>query len=158
MKPIGMKSPRVTAAQLGFLLFVTGCATYQLPPPAPHHPAHLDAAAAPRRPSSTTLAYTAADIPSDRPMASLTMPPRDATSTGGSTSRLVAGEGEVIATMPNAGQIVLDHRAIPGFMEAMTMGYRIEPPSLLERVKPGDAIRFTIDVERRAIVAIEPLR
>jgi len=71
---------------------------------------------------------------------------------------LVAGEGEVIATMPNAGQIVLDHRAIPGFMEAMTMGYRIEPPSLLERVKPGDAVRFTIDVERRAIVTIEPLR
>jgi Cu/Ag efflux protein CusF len=146
------------AAPLASLLFVAGCATYELPPPAPHHPAHLDAAAAPRRPPSTTLAYTSADIPSDRPMASRAMPPRDAGSTGGSTPQLVAGEGEVIATMPNAGQIVLDHRAIPGFMEAMTMGYRIEPRSLLERVKPGDAVRFTIDVQQRAIVAIEPLK
>jgi len=151
------RSLRVTAVRLGSLLFMAGCATYQLPPLAPNHPAHQDAAAAPRRPPSTTLAYTSADIPSDRPITSAAMPPRGA-ATGGGASQLVTGEGEVIATMPNAGQIVLDHVAIPGFMEAMTMGYRIEPASLLERVKPGDAVRFTIDVGRRAIIAIEPLR
>ena len=77
---------------------------------------------------------------------------------GGGAARTVVGEGEVVATVPNASQIVLEHGEIKGFMEAMTMGYRIEPPALLQQVKPGDSIRFTIDVDRRAIIAIEKLK
>ena len=38
----------------------------------------------------------------------------------------VVGEGEIVATVPKASQIVLEHGEIKGFMEAMTMGYRIE--------------------------------
>jgi Cu/Ag efflux protein CusF len=38
------------------------------------------------------------------------------------------------------------------------MGYRIDPPSLLAGLKQGDKIRFTIDVQKRAIVEIEPLK
>jgi Cu/Ag efflux protein CusF len=76
----------------------------------------------------------------------------------GAASRTAVGEGEVIAAVPNSGQIVLEHGEIKGFMEAMTMGYRIDPPSLLAKVKPGDKVRFTIDVERRAIIEIETLR
>jgi Cu(I)/Ag(I) efflux system periplasmic protein CusF len=71
--------------------------------------------------------------------------------------KTVVGEGEVVATTPASGQIVVDHGEIKGFMDAMTMGYRIEPPSLLATVKSGDKIRFTIDLERRAIVHIEKL-
>ena len=37
----------------------------------------------------------------------------------------------MIAVVPSSSQIVVDHKAIPGFMDAMTMGYRVEPPSLL---------------------------
>jgi Cu/Ag efflux protein CusF len=59
--------------------------------------------------------------------------------------------------VPGASQIVLDHDAITGFMEAMTMGYRVEPASLLAGVKQGDRVRFTIDVQRRAIVTLEKL-
>lgn len=71
---------------------------------------------------------------------------------------MVVGEGEVITTMPKAGQIVLEHAEIAGFMEAMTMGYRIDPPSLLAELAQGDKIRFTIDVQKRAIVEIEKVK
>ena len=67
------------------------------------------------------------------------------------------GEGKVIAVVPGSSQIVVDHEEITGFMDAMTMGYRIEPPSLLEGVKAGDRIRFTIDTQQKAIVKIEKL-
>lgn len=77
--------------------------------------------------------------------------------TEGGASRTAVGEGEVIAATPSSGQIVLEHGEINGFMEAMTMGYRIDPPSLLAKVKPGDRVRFTIDVERRAIIELEKL-
>jgi protein SCO1/2 len=69
----------------------------------------------------------------------------------------VVGEGKVVAVVPSSGQIVVDHQAIKGFMDAMTMGYRVDPPSLLEGVQAGDPIRFTIDTQNKAIVKIEKL-
>jgi mono/diheme cytochrome c family protein len=71
--------------------------------------------------------------------------------------KIVTGEGTVVALRPDRQQIVVEHGEIKGFMDAMTMGYRTDPPSLLATVKSGDKIRFTIDVERRAIVHIEKL-
>ena len=76
----------------------------------------------------------------------------------GAPAKTVVGEGEVVATTPSSSQIVVDHGEIKGFMDAMTMGYRVDPASLLAGVKPGDKVRFTIDVEQRAIVDIEKLR
>jgi Cu/Ag efflux protein CusF len=67
----------------------------------------------------------------------------------------VIGEGKVVATVPNASQLVVEHGEIKGFMEAMTMGYRVDPPSLLEGLKAGDKVRFTIDVSSKAIIKIE---
>ena len=69
----------------------------------------------------------------------------------------MVGEGKVVATVPNASQIVVDHAEIKGFMEAMTMGYRVDPPSLLEGLKFGDKVRFTIDVPKKAIIKIEKM-
>ena len=43
------------------------------------------------------------------------------------SQQAVVGEGKVIAVVPSSSQIVVDHKEIPGFMEAMTMGYRVEP-------------------------------
>lgn len=142
-------------------LLLAGCAAYQLEPLAGSHPANPAAPAAPERPRSQTLAYTPSDIPSARPVSSVAAaPPQEAGSrpTQGATALTVVGEGEVIATVPNASQIVVEHGEIKGFMEAMTMGYRIDPPSLLAGLKPGDQVRFTIDVGRRAIIGIEKLR
>jgi Cu/Ag efflux protein CusF len=60
--------------------------------------------------------------------------------------------------VPASSEIVLTHGEIKGFMDAMTMGYPVQPPSLLEEVQTGDTLRFTIDTEQKAIVKLEKLK
>lgn len=72
--------------------------------------------------------------------------------------KLVTGAGTVIALVPENQEIVVDHEEIKGFMDAMTMGYKVSSNSLLKTVKPGDKVRFTIDTEKRAITRIEKLK
>lgn len=155
-----MKSRRGHVRLVIVSLMLSGCASYQLAPLAASHPAHPEAPAAPEPPPSQALAYTQSDIPSAgsvSPVAAAPHGEQQSRQAGGAPQTAV-GEGEVIAAVPNSGQIVLEHGEIKGFMEGMTMGYRIDPPSLLAKVKPGDKVRFTIDVERRAIIEIETLR
>ncbi len=140
------------------LLFLAGCAAYKLEPLMTTHPAHPDATAVPLRPVSKTLAYTRADIPSLQPVVAIAAPQgQEGQQAAQSEQKTVVGEGKVVATVPNANQIVVEHGEIKGFMEAMTMGYRVDPPSLLEGLKFGDKIRFTIDVQKKAIVKIEKM-
>ena len=154
-----MKSHRMLIITAGFSALV-GCA-YQMQPLNINHPAHPEAMAAPERPWARTLAYTATDIPSIRPVVGVN-PAQEADQPAGSSQaaaqETVVGEGKVLTTVPNAGQIVVEHGEIKGFMEAMTMGYRIDPPSLMEGLKFGDKIRFTIDVQKKAIVKIEKMK
>lgn len=138
-----------------------GCvAAYPPPPLTPQHPAHPEATAAPAPVPSTTLAYGATDLPSPQPasfVAQRETPPagHGAPPMAQQRPQAVVGEGKVIAVVPSSDQIVVDHKAIPGFMDAMTMGYRVEPASLLEGHQVGDTIRFTIDPQQKAIVKIE---
>ena len=69
-------------------------------------------------------------------------------------AKAVTAEGKVIALALENGEIVLAHGAIEGFMDAMTMGYKVASPALLKAVRPGDAVQFTIDTERRVITKI----
>lgn len=137
----------------------TGCAAYELPPLSRYHPASSQATSAPAPTLSKTLAYTRSDIPASRPAAASRAEQEQggARAAASGEQQTVVGEGKVIATVPNASQIVVDHAEIKGFMEAMTMGYRVDPPSLLEGLKFGDKVRFTIDVPKKAIVKIEKL-
>jgi len=142
-------------------LFVcTGCAAAYIPPPLTRqHPAHPEAMAAPALPPSTTLAYGPSDRPSPQPaMAMAEHGGHGAQMAQQQSQQTVVGEGKVVAVVPSSRQIVVDHKEIKGFMDAMTMGYRIEPPSLLEGVKTGDSIRFTIDKQRKVIVKIEKMK
>jgi Cu/Ag efflux protein CusF len=141
------------------LLVYTGCATAYTPPPLTvQHPAHPEAMAAPELPRSYTLAYGPSDCPSPQPasaMAQHSGPGAHASAQGNQPS--VVGEGKVVAVVPESSQLVVDHKEIPGFMGAMTMGYQVEPPALLAGVKAGETIRFTLDPQRQVIVKIEKL-
>jgi Cu/Ag efflux protein CusF len=148
-------------------LFVfTGCAAAYTPPAlTPQHPAHPEAMAAPAPPPSNTLAYGPSDRPSLQPAVAMAqhgaMTPHGghgAHMAQQQSQQTVVGEGKVVAVVPSSSQIVVDHKEIKGFMDAMTMGYRTEPPSLLEGVKAGDSIRFTIDTQQKAIVKIEKMQ
>jgi protein SCO1/2 len=52
--------------------------------------------------------------------------------------------GKVVATDAAQGQVTLNHEAIPGFMDAMTMPYKLKDASILSELHPGDVI--TADV------------
>jgi Cu/Ag efflux protein CusF len=138
-------------------LVLAGCAAYQPPPLAATHPANPAAPTAPEIAESHALAYTRADADAIRAGTPVAAAQGEHRAAAGGAAKTVVGEGEVVAATPASGQIVVDHVEIKGFMEAMTMGYRTDPPSLVATVKPGDRIRFTIDVDRRAIVRIEKL-
>jgi mono/diheme cytochrome c family protein len=71
--------------------------------------------------------------------------------------KTVTGEGTIVSLRPDRQQLVVEHEEIKDFMEAMTMGYKVAPASLLTTVKAGDRIRFTIDTAARTITKIERL-
>jgi Cu(I)/Ag(I) efflux system periplasmic protein CusF len=73
-------------------------------------------------------------------------------------AKSVTGEGKVVAVVPETQEIIVEHGEIKGFMDAMTMGFKANPTSLLKTVKAGDKIRFTIDTDKRAITKIEKLK
>jgi hypothetical protein len=89
---------------LGFSLF--GCSSYVPTALAPNHPAHPDAAVGMAGPRSKTLAYAAADLPSQAKPVGAADEERtgdDAHSNAqGATQRLASGEGKVIAVVPGA--------------------------------------------------------
>ena len=68
--------------------------------------------------------------------------------------------GIVRSVIPKLGAVFLTHEAMPGLMDAMTMGFEAEEPKMLDGLAPGDPVRFTVrkDGERLVLVAIEKLR
>ena len=70
-------------------------------------------------------------------------------------SKTYKGIGMVIATIPRMNRLIVNHEEIKGFMAAMEMSYPVAPPTLLNRLNPGDKIGFTIDAGKSTIVAID---
>jgi Cu/Ag efflux protein CusF len=159
-KAEGEEKMKLSGVSLGLIsLMLSGCAAYEVQPLNINHPANPQAMPARERLLSKTLAYSRADLPAASSVAA------QQEGHGGqhpapqaeSQKTVVVGEGKVVATVPSAGQLVVEHGEIKGFMEPMTMGYRIEPTSLLDGLKAGDRVRFTIDVQKKTIVKIEKL-
>jgi Cu(I)/Ag(I) efflux system protein CusF len=56
--------------------------------------------------------------------------------------------GVVKAVDSGAGTITLDHQPIPGVgWPAMTMTFKAMPPSLMDGVKAGDKVKFSVRIE-----------
>ena len=69
-------------------------------------------------------------------------------------------DGVVRAIFPELGVIVLTHGDIPGYMPAMTMGFRVASPKIQEAVSVGDAVRFTLRgvLPNVAVTTIEKIK
>ena len=57
-------------------------------------------------------------------------------------------KGTVLASDPATGTITFQHEAVPGFMEAMTMPYKLDRPEIASELHPGDVIRARLLVEK----------
>ena len=73
----------------------------------------------------------------------------------GATSGSVAGEvktfpirGKIISVDAAKGSILLDHEAVPGFMDAMTMSYKLKDPGIASELHPGDRITATLQARK----------
>ncbi len=53
--------------------------------------------------------------------------------------------------------ITLDHEAVPGFMDAMTMPYRLKDPTIVSELHPGDRITADIQVHKQADGFTDPV-
>ena len=61
-----------------------------------------------------------------------------------STAKTFSVRGKIVST--DKTHVTLDHEAVPGFMDAMTMSYKLKDPDLISELHPGDRITARINV------------
>ena len=52
--------------------------------------------------------------------------------------------GKVEAVNKDAKNLTVNGEKVEGWMDAMTMNYKVDDPSILDKVKPGDQIMATV--------------
>ena len=73
-----------------------------------------------------------------------------------SEARHYALHGKIMSVDKLGHELIIDHDAIPGFMEAMTMPYPVSDDAMLEKVGAGDEINADLRVQGERI-AIDKL-
>ncbi|HEY1897932.1 MAG TPA: copper-binding protein, partial [Terracidiphilus sp.] len=73
----------------------------------------------------------------------------DSQSSAESSLKTYKLRGKVVSTNAAAGEVTLDHEAIPGFMEAMTMPYKLKDANVLSELHPGDVITADLAVSQQ---------
>jgi protein SCO1/2 len=58
--------------------------------------------------------------------------------------------GKIVSSDTAHGIVVVDHEAIPGFMDAMTMPYQLKDPTIATDLHPGDTITADVMVSKTA--------
>ena len=56
--------------------------------------------------------------------------------------------GTIVSTDAAAGKVTLDHGAVPGFMDAMIMPYKLADSSIMSELHPGDKIAADVIVDQ----------
>jgi Cu/Ag efflux protein CusF len=77
-----------------------------------------------------------------------------------SSERRWSAHGIVRVIAPEINRVFIDHEAIPGLMEAMTMAFEPKDPAILNGLASGDEVRFILQQEgkRLWLLAIEKER
>ncbi len=58
--------------------------------------------------------------------------------------------GKIVSVDTVKGSVLLDHEAVPGFMDAMTMTYKLKNPTVASELHPGDRIMAKLLVSKGA--------
>jgi protein SCO1/2 len=58
--------------------------------------------------------------------------------------------GKLVSIDTANGIVDVDHEAIPGFMDAMTMPYQLKDPSVTAKLHPGDEITADVLVSKNS--------
>lgn len=56
--------------------------------------------------------------------------------------------GKVVSTDAARNEVMLDHEAIPGYMDAMTMPYKLKDANILSELHPGDVLTADLEVPK----------
>ena len=62
--------------------------------------------------------------------------------------------GKVVSTNPATGEVTIDHKAIPGFMDAMTMPYKLRDARMIGELHPGDIVNADVQVSQTPDAAV----
>ena len=82
-------------------------------------------------------------------------PYANAANRASSSQKQYSVRGKVVSVDAKEGVIALDTDAIPGFMEAMTMAYTLDNPSVATELHSGDEIAAQLQLDARGAVLSE---
>lgn len=77
-------------------------------------------------------------------------PPPAAQPTSASNYKVYHLRGKIVSTNPATGEVNIDGDAIPGYMDAMIMPYKLKNPGIMSDLHPGDTITADVLVSQGA--------
>jgi protein SCO1/2 len=73
--------------------------------------------------------------------------PASAPAANPATAKTYQGHGVLRGFQSDGKVVVIEHQAIPGLMEGMTMGFELADPAAAKGFKVGDTVDFNLSVQ-----------
>ena len=72
---------------------------------------------------------------------------------------IFVGQGTVEQVVAHDSRVVIRHAAIPNFFSAKTSSFALRSPALLDQLRPGEQVRFTLERTDQTLylVQVEPI-